>query len=140
MREIKFRLWDGKRFHYWGYLKEGISKNLVFTSPPQLGTPLTQEEMRDRSKQFTGLKDKNGKEIYEGDIIQWSHKSWDVSAVKRAVINWDYIGWAVDGVKSFNRDAIDSFGVDFSKCNIIGNIYENPELLGKIEPEKEKAK
>ena len=58
MREIKFRQPIFRKdkfesFHYWGYLKHG------FTSPANA-------DLEKLSKQYTGLKDKNGKEIYEG--------------------------------------------------------------------------
>lgn len=73
--------------------------------------------------QYTGLDDKNGKEIYEGDIlksIQWN----DIYLVK-------YIGTAFylcrKGNKGFNK--ITTWN-NAEKSEVIGNIYDNPELLG----------
>lgn len=73
--------------------------------------------------QYTGLHDKNGKEIYEGDIlksIRWN----DIYLVK-------YIGTAFylcrKGNKGFNK--ITTWN-NAEKSEIIGNIYDNPELLG----------
>ena len=69
--------------------------------------------------QYTGLKDKNGKEIYEGDllkqkiIVKWNEKfaSWCLYRE-----GWMFTHWFGE---SCNPE----------ECEIIGNIYENPELL-----------
>ena len=70
-------------------------------------------------RQFTGLKDKNGKEIYEGDIVK--------SVYGNGYIVFEYIGFAI---KSIGSESIDfEFPSFYLNCEIIGNIYENPELL-----------
>ena len=80
--------------------------------------------------QSTGLKDKNGKEIFEGDIIRYNI---DVVDIKRHQTLGFYT--VLDGREGFFGDgmSIDDFEEDakeFSKtAEIIGNIYENPELL-----------
>ena len=94
-RDIKFRAWDNKikAFHYW-------------SSDFQL---------------YTELKDKNGKEIYEGDIIETEYFAkgiviWDDVAANFA-FNCDEPMWA-HPVHVMNGDK-----------EVIGNIHENPELL-----------
>ena len=82
--------------------------------------------------QSTGLLDKNGKEIFEGDIIRYNI---DVVDIKRHPTLGFYT--VLDGREGFFGDgmSIDDFEEDakeFSKtAEIIGNIYENPELLGQ---------
>lgn len=72
--------------------------------------------------QYTGLKDKNGKEIYEGDICKNGDYESDAHAynyrIEEVVYNEkeaSFSGW------NFNEDGM--------TCEVIGNIYENPELL-----------
>ena len=69
--------------------------------------------------QFTGLLDKQGKEIYEGDIVEFKYAN--IKKLKRAVIEWGSSGFWVVGW--WNKIA------DYKGFEVIGNIYENPELL-----------
>lgn len=71
--------------------------------------------------QFTGLHDKNGVEIYEGDIIEYKTVyEWDKKPIKRAEVVFENGVFSPMGVE-----------MDLSRSEIIGNIYENPELLKK---------
>lgn len=99
--------------------------------PPKssLGTPSVKYEVIPETVgQFTGLLDKNGKEIYEGDIIQDESNSI-------GVIMWFGTGWGIasyargfNGINSYT--AVDSFYSDEVKeWTILGNVYDNPELL-----------
>jgi uncharacterized phage protein (TIGR01671 family) len=110
MREIKFREYRGDgRWHYWGLMDEG--KFVGPCSPNSI------------AYQYTGLKDKNGKEIYEGDVFY--HKP-DPTKDDKVVC-----------VVSFSQGAFGCKGEGISqylcyaneKVEVIGNIHENPELL-----------
>ena len=75
--------------------------------------------------QSTGLKDKNGKEIFEGDIVDYKGR--------KAVVKWhgsyaSFIYRFVDELKERNSEWHPLF-LAYLKCEVIGNIYENPELL-----------
>lgn len=83
--------------------------------------------------QFTGLHDKNGKEIYEGDICTVSLKFFDIKNEKTKVIFKDgcfyfQYGYSDDYVKSYKAWETDS-------VEVIGNIHNNPEMLKEVSHE-----
>ncbi|MFS0817103.1 YopX family protein [Lysinibacillus sp. 1P01SD] len=112
-REIKFRAWDK------------IHKLMVenICSSEQRHT-LLYELM-----QYTGLKDRNGKEIYEGDILELYIPNWaDCDDVQRFVIN-EYcpdVSYLQAVVKHCEKCLLDG---ENDYIEVVGNIYENPELL-----------
>lgn len=85
--------------------------------------------------QFTGRKDKNGKEIYEGDIVRYADDSviGEEGSIYEEVIVYMpdkmAFGLSLDGSESF-CDPFNDYQRDFE---VIGNIYENPGLLTKSE-------
>lgn len=64
--------------------------------------------------QYTGIKDKNGKEIYEGDVCRIEKEYTATDFHYDFEIKWDKIGWS---------------NLLVFECEVIGNIYENPELI-----------
>ena len=106
MREIKFRVWDKVNK---SYIIEptfiGINKVFVMR-----GSVL--EEVSDcEIIQFTGLLDGNGKEIYEGDIVEFKGRNYEVY-----YLNGKFMG-------------CNEIGIENKEYEILGNIYENSNLL-----------
>lgn len=80
--------------------------------------------------QSTGLKDKNGKEIFEGDIVQYQNTKVP-SADSKGVIRY-FDNWAMFGIDIEHNEPRALFfnGLsDHISLDVVGNIYENPELL-----------
>lgn len=77
--------------------------------------------------QFTGLYDKNGKKIWENDILM-AHldESYPEDAAYETV-EWNVAGWAAHETGSTDREYLDKF--DLEHFEVVGNIFDNPELL-----------
>lgn len=150
-RVIKFRAWDPDR--------EKMMYPMVLNWWQDEGTPAFKSEFVDceaphectskylyevEMMQYTGLRDKNGKEIYEGDILRQVYRAETGSYDDRMSFEGHHIGSVVitasKGVcmknplcYSIETDETNRSnqykGVAGYRCEVIGNIYENPELL-----------
>ena len=135
-RKIKFRAWipndvgiwfkeGGEHMRYdikeiyfgWGNNKD-LPIKIAFTKPRETCTGMHNgEEQSVVLMQYTGLKDKNGKEIYEGDII-------NDCGVKGVVVLFRG-SFCYDSGKSYSS----LHELDTCVMEVIGNIFENPELI-----------
>lgn len=115
-REIKFRLWDSDLGMEYSPKFGGMGNDLNNQLKNALGILM----------QYTGLKDKNGKEIYEGDIIQYEQQWWDIG-MHNIGMHKEVVSWNSDS--SYAHFAAGDWSVEPEEVEIIGNIYENPELL-----------
>ena len=113
---------------YWtiGFLRCKDNKWYISNNA---GSPFAYEVRPDTICQCTGLKDKNGKLIWENDVVAY----WDTYSTENGYAEADCIGrvvWDAETI-SFqvtNRLSAESYEV-LDECSVIGNIFDNPELL-----------
>jgi len=140
MREIKFRAWEekGKDMIYSnrGNFVIELDGKCSFI---EWGTDYFKAMPDLVLMQFTGLKDKNGKEIYEGDILK-THFGKTIGRGTKWIERLSLIEWNEDDlgfeVKTIIDKQITIKEVEnelLGKSEIIGNIYENPEMLDALQ-------
>ena len=131
MRTIKFRAkdFDGV-WRYGSLVYTNILDAKIYSQTVKGSLKITDWLFvtPDTIGQFTGLKDKNGKEIYEGDILKWKADN----RLYAVIFNW---GMFYASVEVCNQEIYGGFPLhsltDDEACEIVGNIYDNPELKKK---------
>jgi len=118
-REIKFKIWDG---HTKSFFDTDATHYLPKIEVDENGIlRIITEDDTYHLLQYTGLLDKNGVEIYENNILKFDGEL----NIGNILVQWN------------NRRCAYSFGgtlnpIDMQNCIVIGNLYQNPELLTNI--------
>lgn len=116
-REIKFRVWNPVTKNWDSQLNMicvGGDRRRRYVSPDPSDISIVQ--------QYTGIKTPSGREIYEGDIVKTVSRYSDSTYTKTALVKWDGEGqWNI------------STRLSSENYEILGNIFENPELLENFE-------
>lgn len=149
MRDLRFRAWDKKRNEWYN---ENNPHSLIFTDFHVFGectllcTPSCDDLQYLEITQFTGLQDKNGKDIYDGDIINYGIFALNDN-LKYGDRAWENLPSEVckDDISTILETQVVDFSIptlyalkqaiehnpDVNGVEVIGNIYENPDLITK---------
>lgn len=118
MRELKFRFWDA--------LDEKMLNDIDIEE-------YTLHALRDfegEILQYTGLKDKNGVEVYEGDILEMTFVNVHLKTVtERAFVKWNTWNWSLFVGDDDYYNNCSQILLNSRSPEVIGNIFQNPELL-----------
>lgn len=121
MRVIKFRVWDDsdEAMHAWKDLSTYLYRDILFSALYGEHYCTTSKRQVFIPMQYIGIEDKDGEEIYEGDIIVGYCDNHAVTDIR--VIDW------------FDGEGMGTYGgwnfPDVEEVKVLGNVYENPELL-----------
>ena len=141
MREIKFRCWDTENKQMLK-VQELDFEDTFYGGRLSIRADMYNDyfDIEDMIlMQYTGLKDKNGKEIYEGDIVLY--KDWERcyegggndSFINKGVVEYSESNCCFNVTERETIDIEDVLYEGNEDLEVIGNIYDNPELLKKGE-------
>lgn len=124
---------DGRQHYHHFIIPEGIDVSI--------GTPIEKiqvEIIPETVGQYTGLPDKNGKKIFEGDILEFSEDyddkfGYPATSYGKCIVIYDesLLAWRIRGLDYEGLDDL----CEYADSEVIGNIHDNPELLKEAEQE-----
>lgn len=119
MREIKFRVWDKEEKRFWYFtLEDVLKRNMNYRGS------WDEKILKGEKQRYVGLKDKNRKEIYEGDILKCKLHN---GKYENYTIVWNEKDACFDAL---NKDKSNFMLATIWRISeVIGNIYENEDLL-----------
>lgn len=137
MREIKFRAWDNsiKEMGEVFSIEFDIGRiGMTYTDSTGCNIIHYQDWERVQLREFTGLQDKHGKDIYEGDIVIYTEFETIISEEgtdHNEIPQYGVIVWDKSYARFVIKDSCEPYDCmdDDEHLEVVGNIYENPELL-----------
>ena len=137
-KELKFRVWDktSESMLYQDDFErvELDTKNKIVTLIAEEESDKShyvldyEEDIEAEIMRYTGLKDKNGKDIYEGDIVSFYNDEEYKFKSTNALVIYDSAAFMLEH-KKLGKEYLGEMDIENMCIKIIGNIYENPELL-----------
>ena len=129
MREIKFRIWVKDRKAIFEVISiDYVTKKVTYLLE-RVGHLLSIRDAKFNDvelMQYTGIKDKDNKKIYEGDIL------FESFGEKYYKVVFENGGFRAEFKGDFDEHSFDLIDVVAQGCEIVGNIYENPELMEEV--------
>jgi len=122
-RKIKFRAWDKSEKRYW------TQEQMEEIGGYYYSFRVSDNDGEFVLEQFTGLKDKNGKEIYEGDILQWPKPEQNKGTVVWSDTMCSWMMQREDYSETFSSFAYPRHTDGNCRFEVIGNLCQNPKRL-----------
>ncbi len=127
-REIKFRAWDKEERCLIPPAEIAITAEGTIYTWDRIDEEWQAEAIPIEVYEYTGLHDKNGKEIYEGDIVKFSYIS-PLDQKEKSYIWVVRYGNGMYWLRHIKHYYDSTLYLKFTQIEVVGNIYENPEFL-----------